>query len=106
MKMIADLTVVPIGVGVSLSKYVAACEDVLKQPGLKTTLHPNGTAIEGEWDAVMAAVKACHEKKYTPWARRASLPSIRLSSRAERVCRVESIFLRDDASAGDEATKW
>ena len=62
MDMIADLTVVPIGVGVSLSKYVAACEDVLKQTGLKTTLHPNGTAIEGEWDAVMAAVKACHEK--------------------------------------------
>ena len=62
MDMIADLTVVPIGVGISLSKYVAACEDILKQTGLKTTLHPNGTAIEGEWDAVMAAVKACHEK--------------------------------------------
>ncbi len=62
MNMIADLTVVPIGVGISLSKYIAACEDVLKQTGLKTTLHPNGTAIEGEWDAVMAAVKACHEK--------------------------------------------
>jgi len=62
MDMIADLTVVPIGVGVSLSKYVAACEDILKQTELKTTLHPNGTAIEGEWDAVMAAVKACHEK--------------------------------------------
>ena len=62
MNMIADLTVVPIGVGISLSKYVAACEDILKQTGLKTTLHPNGTAIEGEWDAVMAAVKACHEK--------------------------------------------
>ncbi|MCK4565027.1 MAG: MTH1187 family thiamine-binding protein [Verrucomicrobia bacterium] len=62
MNMIADLTVVPIGVGISLSKYVAACEDILKRTGLKTTLHPNGTAIEGEWDAVMAAVKACHEK--------------------------------------------
>ena len=53
MHVIADLTVVPIGVGVSLSKYVAACEEVLKKPGLKTTLHPNGTAIEGEWDAVI-----------------------------------------------------
>jgi len=62
MNVIADLTVVPIGVGISLSKYVAACEDILKQTELKTTLHPNGTAIEGEWDAVMAAVKACHEK--------------------------------------------
>ncbi len=70
MRMIADLTVVPVGVGVSLSKYIAACEDVLKQAGLQTTLHPNGTAIEGEWDAVMAAVKVCHEKVHAMGAPR------------------------------------
>lgn len=70
MKVIVDLTVVPIGVGVSLSKYVAACEDILKQTGLKTSLHPNGTAIEGEWDAVMAAVKACHERVHAMGAPR------------------------------------
>jgi uncharacterized protein (TIGR00106 family) len=61
MNVIADLTVVPIGVGTSLSEYVAACEEVLKGADLNTTLHPNGTAIEGPWDAVMAAVKVCHE---------------------------------------------
>ncbi|MCF7818834.1 MAG: MTH1187 family thiamine-binding protein [Kiritimatiellales bacterium] len=70
MKVIVDLTVVPIGVGVSLSKYVAACEDILKQTGLKTSLHPNGTAIEGEWDAVMAAIKACHERVHAMGAPR------------------------------------
>lgn len=61
MKVIADLTVIPIGVGVSLSKYVAACETVLKEAGLDTRLHAYGTNIEGEWDAVFAAVKRCHE---------------------------------------------
>ena len=61
MNVIADLCVVPIGVGVSLSTYVAACEDVLKQTRLKTTLHPNGTAIEGQWDEVMAVVRRCHQ---------------------------------------------
>ena len=35
MKVIADLCVVPIGVGVSVSKYVTACEEVLKEAGLK-----------------------------------------------------------------------
>ena len=39
MKVIVDLSVVPLGVGVSLSSYVAACEKVLKDAGLKTTLH-------------------------------------------------------------------
>ncbi len=61
MKTIIDLCVVPIGVGVSLSKYVAACEKVLAKTGLNHTLHANGTNIEGEWDAVFVAVKKCHQ---------------------------------------------
>ncbi len=61
MKVIADLTLIPLGIGVSLSKYVAACEKVLTDAGLKTQLHANGTNIEGEWDDVFAAIKRCHE---------------------------------------------
>ncbi len=60
MKVIVDLCVVPIGVGVNLATYVAACERVLQQAGLTIRLHPNGTAIEGEWGPVMAAIEACH----------------------------------------------
>src|SRR5215472_8146356 len=61
MNVTVDLCIVPIGVGVSLSSYVAACEKVLSQAGLKTVLHANGTNIEGEWDKVFAAVRRCHE---------------------------------------------
>lgn len=61
MKVIADLCIVPLGVGVSLSPYVAACEKVLSAAGLKTQLHANGTNVEGEWEAVFSAVKRCHE---------------------------------------------
>lgn len=61
MKVIADLCVVPIGVGVSVSKYVTACEKVLKEAGLKTKLHAYGTNIEGEWDVVFVAIRRCHE---------------------------------------------
>jgi uncharacterized protein (TIGR00106 family) len=61
MRVIADLGVVPIGVGLSLSKYVAACEVVLKEAGLKPRLHAYGTNVEGEWDDVFAAIKRCHE---------------------------------------------
>jgi uncharacterized protein (TIGR00106 family) len=61
MNVIADLCVVPIGVGVSVSKYVAACERVLKEAGLKTKMHAYGTNIEGDWDTVFAAIKRCHE---------------------------------------------
>lgn len=61
MKVIVDLCVIPIGVGVSLSSYVAACEKILSDVGLKTQLHANGTNIEGEWDEVFGAIKRCHE---------------------------------------------
>jgi uncharacterized protein (TIGR00106 family) len=61
MKVLVDVSVVPIGVGVSLSKYVAACERVLTEAGLETALHAYGTNVEGEWDEVFAAIKRCHE---------------------------------------------
>lgn len=83
MNVIADLTVVPIGVGISLSKYVAACEEVLKESSLKTTLHPNGTALEGEWDAVMAAVKACHERVHGMGAPRI-FTTLKIGTRTDR----------------------
>jgi len=61
MKVIVDLTVVPIGVGVSVSKYIVACQKVIEDAGLKSQLHSYGTNIEGEWDDVFAVVKKCHE---------------------------------------------
>ncbi len=39
MKVIADLCVVPLGVGVSVSKYVVACEEILEAAGLETKMH-------------------------------------------------------------------
>jgi uncharacterized protein (TIGR00106 family) len=54
VKVIVDLCVVPIGVGVHLAPYIAACEKVLTEAGLKIQLHPNGTAIEACHQAVHA----------------------------------------------------
>lgn len=61
MNVIVDLCLIPLGTGISLSPYVAACERILKDAGLKAVLHANGTNIEGEWDAVFAAIKRCHQ---------------------------------------------
>ncbi len=61
MNVIVDLCIVPVGIGVSLSAYVAACEKILAQTNLVYSLHANGTNIEGDWDAVFEAIKRCHE---------------------------------------------
>jgi uncharacterized protein (TIGR00106 family) len=84
MKVILDLCVVPLGVGVSLSKYIAACEQVLSKAGLKTQLHAYGTNIEGELDDVMATVKRCHEALHEMGVPRIS-STIRLGTRIDRV---------------------
>lgn len=83
MKVIVDLCVVPIGVGLSVSTYIAECEKILKDAGLKTMLHAYGTNIEGEWDDVFAAVKKCHEKVHEMGAPRIS-SSIKLGTRTDR----------------------
>jgi uncharacterized protein (TIGR00106 family) len=61
MKVIVELCLVPVGVGVSLSPYVAACERVLQEAGLEVRLNPNGTTVSGEWQAVFQAIEACHQ---------------------------------------------
>ncbi len=83
MKVLVDLSVVPLGSGVSLSKYVAACERVLQEAGLKTVLHAYGTNIEGEWDAVFAAIKRCHEVLHEMGVPRITT-SIRVGTRTDR----------------------
>jgi uncharacterized protein (TIGR00106 family) len=62
MKVIAELTVVPMGVGLSVSKYVAECVEIIEESGLGYELHGYGTNVEGEWDEVMAVIKSFHEK--------------------------------------------
>ena len=83
MKVIVDLCVVPIGVGIDLAPYVAACQQVLQQRGLKHQLGPNSTAIEGEWGPVMEAVKACHEVVHALGAPRI-FTSLKINSRTDR----------------------
>ena len=83
MKAIVDLCVVPLGVGVSVSQYVVACERILKEAGLQTRLHAYGTNIEGEWDAVFTAIKRCHEAVHAMGAPRISTV-IKLGTRTDR----------------------
>lgn len=61
MKALVNLQLIPVGTEVSVSRYIAACEKVLETSGLVYQLHANGTNIEGEWEAVFAAVRRCHE---------------------------------------------
>lgn len=102
MKVIADLCVVPLGVGVSVSPYVAACERVLLEAGLQPQLHAYGTNIEGEWDQVFDAIRRCHEQIHRMGAPRIST-TLKFGTRTDReqtmADKVKSV--EDKLAAGD-----
>ena len=83
MKVIVDFCLVPIGVGVSVSKYIVECEKILTNAGLKIQMHAYGTNIEGEWDEVFAAIKHCHEQVHAMSVPRIST-TIKLGTRTDR----------------------
>ena len=56
--MILAFSVTPIGVGEGVSEYVADAVRVVRESGLPNSTDAMFTSIEGEWDEVMAVVKA------------------------------------------------
>jgi uncharacterized protein (TIGR00106 family) len=84
MNVIADIAIIPIGVGISLSSYVAACEKVLREAGLNPQLHANGTNVEGEWDEVFMAIKQCHEVLHGMGAPRVAT-NLRIGTRVDKL---------------------
>lgn len=83
MNVHVDLCIVPMGVGVSVSRYIVASQEILDQYQLSHTLHAYGTNIEGDYDTVFKAIKACHEKIHEMGAPRIST-SIKLGTRVDR----------------------
>ncbi len=83
MKVLIDVSIVPLGVGVSVSKYVAACQRVFEQADLYHQMHAYGTNVEGEWDDVFAAVKRCHEVLHEMGAPRVST-NMRVGTRTDK----------------------
>jgi len=83
MQVMVDFCVVPIGVGVSVSAHVAACQRVLEEAGFSPHMHPYGTVVQGEWDAVFAALRKCHEVVHGMGAPRIST-SMRVGTRTDR----------------------
>ena len=60
--MIAAFSISPIGVGESVSEQVAEVVRLVRESGLPNETNAMFTNVEGEWDEVMALVRACTMK--------------------------------------------
>lgn len=62
MKVSADLCIVPMGVGPSVSPYVREIKAIIEASGLTATMHPNGTNIEAELSEVCTLAERCEAR--------------------------------------------
>lgn len=68
---IIQFSVVPLGTGgTSISPYVAQVHQVLQNSGVKHTLTPMGTVLEGPLPQLMEAIQKCHEVPFEQGAQR------------------------------------
>jgi uncharacterized protein (TIGR00106 family) len=66
--MIAAFSITPVGAGESVSRAVAGAVRLVRESGLANETNAMFTNVEGDWDEVMALVKACvlHVADETP----------------------------------------
>jgi|SRR3954466_8429727 uncharacterized protein (TIGR00106 family) len=60
--VLLEMSIVPLGVGESVSQYVARCVDLVDRSGLNYELHSMGTIVEGDLGPVLQLMQRCIEE--------------------------------------------
>ena len=83
MHVRADLCVIPVGEGASVSSHVKKAVDILAKFSISIKTHAYGTNIEGDWDEVFSAIKAVHADLHASGVARLS-SSMRFGTRTDK----------------------
>ena len=83
MKALAEIQLIPIGVGVSVRTEVKRAHDIIRASGLTVQLHAYGTNVEGELDTILATVKSLHETLHAEGVPRLST-AIKIGTRTDK----------------------
>lgn len=68
----------------SVSRSIAQVQQVLAAaPGIEFSMHAYGTTLEGEWDDVMHAIRAAHERIHAAGVPRIAT-DIRVGTRTDK----------------------
>lgn len=83
LNVTADISIVPVGVGTSLSPYVKTCTDLLKDHNLEVHTHAFGTNVSGKWTDIQEAIRDCHRTLHGQNIARVST-TVKISTRTDR----------------------
>lgn len=86
---IVAVSIAPLGVGTSVSGYVAAAEKVLHdKKNIKSHLGPMFTTLEGDLDEILAAIREMQEAVFASGAERVST-LIKIDDRRDKLSTME-----------------
>ncbi len=88
--IIAELTLTPLGVGTSVSRYVKAAFEAIKNSGLKHELTPMSTVVEAKsLDELFSVVKASEEAMLRSGAKRVII-DLKIDHRIDKEATMDS----------------
>ena len=89
-QVVAEIHIIPLGTATtSLSHYVAACIDIVKQAkGISYQLTAMGTIIQGRLERILELVQKMHEVPFAMGAKRV-LTTINIDDRRDRPVTIE-----------------
>ena len=88
MKALAEIQVIPIGVGVSVRNEVKRAHEVIRASGLKVELHAYGTNVEGDLEAILATIRQIHETLHSEGTQRITT-AVKIGTRTDKEPRLE-----------------
>ena len=97
MKALAEIQVIPIGVGVSVRREVIRAHEIIKSAGLAVRLHAYGTNVEGDLDTILATVKALHETLHAEGTTRLST-AIKIGTQTDKEVSLDAKLLETDSA--------
>lgn len=88
MKALAEIQVIPIGVGVSVRKEVKRAHEIIRASGLPVQLHAYGTNVEGDLEAILDTIKRVHETLHAEGTQRLST-TVKIGTRTDKEASLE-----------------
>ncbi|MCP3962586.1 MAG: MTH1187 family thiamine-binding protein [bacterium] len=83
MKAVAEIQVVPIGVGVSVRAEVRRAQEIIHESGLVVQEHSFGTNVEGDLDTILSVIARIHEVLHAEGVARLST-AVKLGTRVDK----------------------
>jgi uncharacterized protein (TIGR00106 family) len=97
MKALAEIQVIPIGVGLSVRKEVQRAHELIRAAGLKVQLHAYGTNVEGDLETILATVGRVHETLHAEGTPRLAT-TIKLGTRTDKEPTLEAKLFEPGSS--------